>query len=159
MLRSKLNNSAVAIIDWNISGHHPTYLREYTIAFSEQNIPVVVLSPEPPDIAPLPSSVAWKKIPTTTWMKRRQLFGMPIARWLFARRLLKVLRQLVDAGNTMVVIEHNLDVIKTADWVIDMGPLGGSGGGQVVATGTPEQIALNPQSVTGRYIQRLLPAG
>jgi glycosyltransferase involved in cell wall biosynthesis len=93
MLRSKLNNSAVAIIDWNISGHHPTYLREYTIAFSEQNIPVVVLSPEPPDIAPLPSSVAWKKIPTTTWMKRRQLFGMPIARWLFARRLLKVLRQ------------------------------------------------------------------
>jgi excinuclease ABC subunit A len=70
--------------------------------------------------------------------------------------LLKVLRQLVDAGNTMVVIEHNLDVIKTADWVIDMGPLGGSGGGQVVATGTPEQIALNPQSVTGRYLQRLL---
>ena len=71
--------------------------------------------------------------------------------------LLKVLRQLVDAGNTMVVIEHNLDVIKTADWVIDMGPLGGSGGGQVVATGTPEQIALNPESVTGRYLQRLLP--
>ena len=70
--------------------------------------------------------------------------------------LLKVLRQLVDAGNTMVVIEHNLDVIKTADWVIDMGPLGGSGGGQVVATGTPEQIALNPDSVTGRYLQRLL---
>jgi glycosyltransferase involved in cell wall biosynthesis len=93
MLRSKLNNSAVAIIDWNISGHHPMYLREYTLAFSEQSIPVVVLSPEPPDIAPLPSSVAWKKIPTTTWMKRRQLFGMPIARWLFARRLLKVLRQ------------------------------------------------------------------
>ena len=73
--------------------------------------------------------------------------------------LLKVLRQLVDAGNTMVVIEHNLDVIKTADWVIDMGPLGGSGGGQVVATGTPEQIALNPESVTGRYLKRLLHTG
>ena len=73
--------------------------------------------------------------------------------------LLKVLRQLVDAGNTMVVIEHNLDVIKTADWVIDMGPQGGSGGGQVVATGTPEQIALNPESVTGRYLKRLLPTG
>jgi len=71
--------------------------------------------------------------------------------------LLKVLRQLVDAGNTMVVIEHNLDVIKTADWVIDMGPLGGSGGGQVVATGTPEQISNNPDSVTGRYLKRLLP--
>jgi excinuclease ABC subunit A len=73
--------------------------------------------------------------------------------------LLKVLQQLVEAGNTIVVIEHNLDVIKTADWVIDMGPLGGSGGGQVVATGTPEQIALNPESVTGRYLKRLLHTG
>lgn len=85
--------NAVAIVDWNTSGHHPTYLREYTLAFSEQSIPVVVLSPEPPQIAPLPSSVAWKKIPTVTWMKRRQLLGMPIARWLFARKLLKVLRR------------------------------------------------------------------
>ena len=70
--------------------------------------------------------------------------------------LLKVLRQLVDAGNTMVVIEHNLDVIKTADWVIDMGPEGGSGGGQVVAEGTPEEVAANPHSMTGRYLKRLL---
>jgi excinuclease ABC subunit A len=69
--------------------------------------------------------------------------------------LLKVLRQLVDAGNTMVVIEHNLDVIKTADWVIDMGPEGGSGGGQVVAVGTPEEVAANPHSMTGRYLKRL----
>ena len=72
--------------------------------------------------------------------------------------LLKVLRQLVDAGNTMVVIEHNLDVSKTADWVIDMGPDGGSGGGQVVAVGTPEQLAADPHSTTGRYLRRLLPA-
>ena len=71
--------------------------------------------------------------------------------------LLKVLRQLVEAGNTMVVIEHNLDVIKTADWVIDMGPHGGSGGGQVVATGTPEQVAAHPHSVTGQYLKRYLP--
>ena len=70
--------------------------------------------------------------------------------------LLKVLQQLVDAGNTMVVIEHNLDVIKTADWLIDMGPEGGSGGGQVVAVGTPEEVAANPASMTGRYLQRLL---
>ena len=70
--------------------------------------------------------------------------------------LLKVLQQLVQAGNTVVVIEHNLDVIKTADWVIDMGPQGGVGGGQVVATGTPEQVAGNPDSVTGRYLRRLL---
>jgi excinuclease ABC subunit A len=70
--------------------------------------------------------------------------------------LLKVLHQLVEAGNTIVVIEHNLDVIKTADWVIDMGPEGGSGGGQVVAAGTPEDVAAHPTSMTGRYLKRLL---
>ena len=72
--------------------------------------------------------------------------------------LLKVLHQLRDAGNTIVVIEHNLDVIKTADWVIDMGPEGGAGGGTVVASGTPEQIAAHPGSHTGQYLARLLPA-
>jgi excinuclease ABC subunit A len=70
--------------------------------------------------------------------------------------LLQVLHQLRDAGNTVVVIEHNLDVIKTADWLIDMGPEGGAGGGQVVATGTPEDVASNPNSHTGRWLQRLL---
>jgi excinuclease ABC subunit A len=70
--------------------------------------------------------------------------------------LLKVLHQLRDAGNTIVVIEHNLDVIKTADWLIDMGPEGGSGGGTVVGVGTPEDIAANPASHTGRYLQRML---
>ena len=70
--------------------------------------------------------------------------------------LLKVLHQLRDAGNTVVVIEHNLDVIKTADWLVDMGPEGGAGGGLVVATGTPEQVAANPDSHTGRYLARLL---
>jgi excinuclease ABC subunit A len=70
--------------------------------------------------------------------------------------LLKVLHQLRDAGNTIVVIEHNLDVIKTADWIIDMGPEGGSGGGQVVACGTPEQVAQHPDSHTGRYLRRYL---
>ena len=71
--------------------------------------------------------------------------------------LLKVLHQLRDAGTTIVVIEHNLDVIKTADWIIDMGPEGGSGGGEVVGVGTPEDIAANPGSHTGRYLKRLLP--
>ena len=70
--------------------------------------------------------------------------------------LLKVLHQLRDAGNTIVVIEHNLDVIKTADWLIDMGPEGGAGGGTVVGTGTPEAIAANPASHTGRYLKPLL---
>ena len=72
--------------------------------------------------------------------------------------LLKVMRELVDAGNTMVVIEHNLDVIKTADWIIDMGPEGGNGGGRVVAEGTPEDIAACETSHTGVYLGRLLQA-
>ena len=70
--------------------------------------------------------------------------------------LLKVLHHLRDAGNTIVIIEHNLDVIKTADWLIDMGPEGGGGGGTVVAQGTPEQVAAVPESHTGRYLGRLL---
>ncbi len=72
------------------------------------------------------------------------------------RKLLGVLQSLVDKGNTVVVIEHNLDVIKTADWVIDMGPEGGSGGGTVVATGPPEQIAAVPESHTGHFLAALL---
>jgi excinuclease ABC subunit A len=72
------------------------------------------------------------------------------------KQLLGVLTRLREAGNTIVVIEHNLDVIKTADWIIDLGPDGGAGGGQVVATGTPEEVATHPGSHTGRFIQRLL---
>ena len=71
-------------------------------------------------------------------------------------KLLSVLSRLVDSGNTVVVIEHNLDVIKTADWVIDMGPEGGHRGGQVVATGTPEDVAHNPGSFTGEFLSRIL---
>lgn len=70
--------------------------------------------------------------------------------------LLKVLHRLRENGNTVVVIEHNLDVIKTADWLIDLGPEGGAGGGQIIATGTPEQVANNPASHTGRYLKPLL---
>ena len=72
------------------------------------------------------------------------------------RRLLGVLDRLVDGGNTVIVIEHNLDVIKTADWIIDMGPEGGTGGGTIVAAGTPEEIAATPESHTGRYLAPLL---
>ncbi len=71
-------------------------------------------------------------------------------------RLLNVLHRLVDAGNTVVVIEHNLDVLKTADHIIDLGPDGGDRGGEVVATGTPEEIARNPKSYTGQYLRRVL---
>ncbi|MDP3975379.1 MAG: excinuclease ABC subunit UvrA [bacterium] len=71
-------------------------------------------------------------------------------------KLLDVLQQLVETGNTVVVIEHNLDVIKSADWIVDLGPEGGDGGGKVVGTGTPEQLAKNTDSHTGRYIKRIL---
>ena len=71
-------------------------------------------------------------------------------------QLLDVLHELVDQGNTMIVIEHNLEVVKTADWIIDMGPEGGDGGGEVVAQGTPEQIARNPKSYTGAYLKPVL---
>ena len=72
------------------------------------------------------------------------------------RKLLEVLHELVDQGNTVVVIEHNLDVIKTADWLVDFGPEGGDGGGLIVAEGTPEQVAADPDSWTGRYLKSVL---
>ncbi|HBQ36277.1 MAG TPA: excinuclease ABC subunit A, partial [Rhodobacteraceae bacterium] len=72
------------------------------------------------------------------------------------RKLLEVLHELVDQGNTVVVIEHNLDVVKTADWIIDIGPEGGDGGGEIVAVGTPEQVAAEPRSHTGHYLKEML---
>ena len=75
------------------------------------------------------------------------------------RKRLIVLQGLVDKGNTVIVIEHNLDVIKNADWIIDMGPEGGSGGGRVIAQGTPESIAANADSHTGRFLAPVLERG
>jgi excinuclease ABC subunit A len=72
------------------------------------------------------------------------------------KKLLEVLQELVAAGNTIVVIEHNLEVIKIADWIVDLGPEGGDGGGEIVATGTPEEVAKNPRSYTGQYLKPLL---
>ena len=72
------------------------------------------------------------------------------------RKLLEVLQRLVDNGNTVVVIEHNLDVIKCADHIIDLGPEGGDGGGTIVAVGTPEEIAACPESYTGQYLKKIL---
>ena len=75
------------------------------------------------------------------------------------RQLLTVLHRLRDHGNTIVVIEHNLDVIKTADWIVDLGPEGGSGGGQIIAEGTPEQLAKQKASHTGHFLAPLLARG
>ena len=71
-------------------------------------------------------------------------------------KLLEVLQKLVDAGNTVLVIEHNLDVIKTADHIIDLGPEGGDGGGRILICGTPEEVAACPESYTGQYLKRIL---
>jgi excinuclease ABC subunit A len=72
------------------------------------------------------------------------------------KKLLEVLNRLVDNGNSVLVIEHNLDVIKTADWIIDLGPEGGAAGGEIIATGTPEQVAQNARSYTGQHVKPLL---
>ena len=72
------------------------------------------------------------------------------------KKLINVLQQLVDQGNSIVVIEHNLDIIKTADWIIDLGPEGGIGGGEIIAEGTPEQVAMLDHSYTGRYLKPYL---
>ena len=71
-------------------------------------------------------------------------------------KLIDILKRLSEGGNTVVVIEHNLDVIKTADYIIDIGPEGGDGGGRVIARGTPEEVAKNPASYTGQYVARYL---
>ena len=71
------------------------------------------------------------------------------------KKLIEVLERLVDAGNTVIVIEHNLDMIKTADYIIDLGPEGGDGGGEIVATGTPEEVAECEKSYTGQYLKRM----
>jgi excinuclease ABC subunit A len=73
--------------------------------------------------------------------------------------LLEVLQRLVDSGNTVLVIEHNLDVIKCADWLVDLGPEGGDRGGELVVTGTPETVSAHATSETGRVLRRVLPTG
>ncbi|GFN23819.1 hypothetical protein TAMC210_21360 [Thermanaeromonas sp. C210] len=75
---------------------------------------------------------------------------------MITAKLIKVLQGLVDAANTVIVIEHNLDVIKCADWIIDLGPEGGEAGGEVIAEGTPEQVAAVEKSHTGRFLRPLL---
>ena len=75
------------------------------------------------------------------------------------KKLLEVLHELVDQGNSVVVIEHNLEVIKTADWIIDLGPEGGDGGGEIVVAGTPEDVAREKRSYTGHFLKDVLRRG
>ena len=91
-------------------------------------------------------------------MYKRQILDEPTTGLHFAdiELLLKVLDRLKNQGNTIVVIEHNLDVIKTADWIIDLGPEGGSDGGNIVAAGTPEDVAKVSNSFTGQFLEKML---
>jgi excinuclease ABC subunit A len=104
-----------------------------------------------------------------TGMKDPELFDQTTKRNLFileeptiglhmadVQRLVDVLQRLVDSGHSVIVIEHNLDLIAEADWVIDLGPEGGNGGGQIIAEGTPEEVARNPRSHTGRFLKPIL---
>jgi len=105
-----------------------------------------------------------QRVKLATELAKRQtgktlyLFDEPTTGLHFAdvKKLLEVMHQLVDKGNSVIVIEHNLDVIKTADWIIDMGPEGGDGGGSVVIAGTPEEVARHRGSHTGTYLKRVL---
>ena len=94
----------------------------------------------------------------SVWNRAERRHGREVQGTLRAdiQRLLDVLHRLTDAGNTVIVIEHNLDVIRTADWIIDLGPEGGEKGGYIVAEGTPEEVALVGGSHTGRFLKEML---
>jgi excinuclease ABC subunit A len=104
-----------------------------------------------------------RKNPDGTTIKRKSrmlyIFDEPTTGLHFddVSKLLASFKKLIDAGGSIVVIEHNLDVIKVADWVIDLGPEGGERGGEVVAAGTPEEIAANARSYTGQWLRKVLP--
>ena len=106
-----------------------------------------------PSVSSWPTSLPAAIPGKTVYILDEPTTGLHIAD---VHRLVKVLDKLADAGNTVIVIEHNLDVIKRADYIIDLGPEGGSGGGTIVATGTPEQVAQNPNSFTGQYLKPVL---
>lgn len=109
---------------------------------------------EMPDVRVARPLIAAPRSPTSDlFLLEEPTIGLHMAD---VRRLVEVLQRLVDAGHSVVVIEHNLDLIAEADWVIDLGPEGGEGGGRVIAEGTPEQVARNKRSHTGRFLRSVL---
>ena len=101
----------------------------------------------------LASELSKKATGKTLYILDEPTTGLHIAD---VHRLVNILQRLVDTGNTIIVIEHNLDLIKTADYIIDLGPEGGEGGGDIVAVGTPEQICKNERSYTGKFLEKYL---
>jgi excinuclease ABC subunit A len=128
-------------------------LNEVGLGYIHLGQPATTLSGGEAQRVKLSSELARRATGRTMYILDEPTTGLHFAD---VQHLLGVLSRLVDAGNTVVVIEHNLDVIKTADWIIDLGPEGGDAGGEVVAVGTPEAVAANPASYTGQYLEKLL---
>ena len=129
-------------------------LNEVGLGYIKLGQPATTLSGGEAQRVKLATELARKSTGKTLYILDEPTTGLHFAD---IHKLLEVLQQLVDKGNTVIVIEHNLDVIKTADWLIDLGPLGGQKGGQIIAEGTPLEIAANPQSFTGQYLKKILP--
>jgi excinuclease ABC subunit A len=128
-------------------------LNEVGLGYIHLGQPATTLSGGEAQRVKLSSELARRATGRTMYILDEPTTGLHFAD---VQHLLGVLSRLVDTGNTVVVIEHNLDVIKTADWIIDLGPEGGDAGGEVVAVGTPEAVAANPASYTGQYLDKLL---
>jgi excinuclease ABC subunit A len=128
-------------------------LHDVGLGYSRLGQPATTLSGGEAQRVKLSSELSRRATGRTIYILDEPTTGLHFAD---VHRLLEVLQRLVDAGNTVVVIEHNLEVIKTADWIMDLGPEGGDQGGEVVATGTPEEVARNPRSHTGEFLRPVL---
>jgi excinuclease ABC subunit A len=132
---------------------HMTTLRDVGLGYIKLGQPAPTLSGGEAQRVKLASELSKRSTGRTLYILDEPTTGLHFED---VRKLLGVLHRLVDNGNTVVVIEHNLEVIKTADHIIDLGPEGGSGGGEIVATGTPEEMAVAPGSYTGEFLRTLL---
>ena len=130
-----------------------TALYEVGLGYIKLGQPATTLSGGEAQRVKLATELARKNTGKTLYILDEPTTGLHFAD---IAKLLEVLQQLVNKGNTVIVIEHNLDVIKTADWLIDLGPLGGEKGGQIIAEGTPREVATNPKSFTGQYLKKVL---
>ena len=138
---------------WHASHRPPFTLNDVGLGYVRLGQPAPTLSGGEAQRVKLASELQKRSTGRTVYVLDEPTTGLHFED---IRKLLLVLSGLVDKGNTVIVIEHNLDVIKTADWVIDMGPEGGHKGGMVVATGTPEEVAEVAESHTGRFLAEIL---
>jgi excinuclease ABC subunit A len=136
-----------------VISRHLTTLKDVGLGYIRLGQPATTLSGGEAQRVKLASELAKRATGRTIYILDEPTTGLHFED---VRHLIGVLQRLVDAGNTVLVIEHNLDVIKTADWIVDLGPEGGDGGGRVVAEGPPEAVAKVPESHTGRFLAGML---